>query len=126
MMNYPIFHVLFFIAITLAPQGTSSIVLTGPDMTWTWTKQESGWSKAVDQSLWKVDGSIVISRGGANENRQDVSGFVKGVKDHDWKKSPSLKIVQQDTLTKREKTFIYTVNEGQSVERRYVIEFKNK
>jgi hypothetical protein len=126
MTYYPIFQVLFFIAITLAPHGTSSIVLTGPDANWTWTKQESGWSKSVDQSAWKVDGSIVISRVGADENKEDVSGFIKGVKNHDWKISSSLKLTQQDTLTKKEKTFIYTQNAGQLVERKYVIEFKKK
>ena len=46
MQFFPLIHILFWIAMSVAPQDTSRIVVTGPDKTWTWTKQGSDWNGA--------------------------------------------------------------------------------
>ena len=51
--------VIFWIAITLAPPDTSQILVKGPDETWAWTRQTSGWSFSADRSVWTVEGENV-------------------------------------------------------------------
>jgi len=126
MQFYPLIHILFWIALSLAPQDTSQIVITAPDQTWTWTREKSGWSHSVDRSVWSVEGSSVISKSGEKTDKQDVSEFIKGVKKQDWSESPSLKLGPKTSLTKKGDTFVYTQDEGEAAEKRFVIEFKTK
>ena len=44
MTQFPLEAILFWIAVTLAPQDTSQILVKGPDTTLAWTRQSSGWS----------------------------------------------------------------------------------
>jgi hypothetical protein len=110
----------------LSPQGTSEITVKGPDKTWTWTKQESGWVHSVEQSVWVAQGSTVTSTSGGKTDKQDVSTFVKGIKENDWVKSLSLNLGSMKSLTKKGETFVYTLDEGKSSEKQFVIEFKKK
>ena len=126
MQFYPLIHILFWIAVSLSPQGTSQIIVKGPDKTWTWTRQESGWSHSVDRSVWVAEGSVVTSKSGDNADKQDVSTFVKGIKEQDWNKSPSLKLGPMKSLTKKGDTFVYTLDEGEPSAKRFVIQFKKK
>jgi hypothetical protein len=126
MQFYPLIHILFWIAVNLSPQGTSQVIVKGPDKTWTWTRQESGWSHSVDRSVWVAEGSMVTSKSGENADKQDVSTFIKGIKEQDWNKSPSLKLGPMKSLTKKGDAFIYTLDEGNPAEKRFVIEFKKK
>ncbi len=124
MSYFPLIQILFWIAVNLAPEGTSQISITAPkDKTWTWTKQESGWGYSVDQSVYAFEGSTVTTKSAEKVNKEDVGEFVKGIKEQDWAKSPSLKLDEMTSLTKKGDTFIYTQNGGQI---RYVIEFKKK
>jgi hypothetical protein len=124
MSFYPLVHILFWIAMISSPQGASQITITGPDKNWTWTKQESGWSQSVDHSVWIIEGNTVISKSGEKTDKQDVSEFVKGIKEQDWNKSASLKLRPMTSLTKAGNAFVYTQNEGDPTEERFVIKFK--
>jgi hypothetical protein len=54
---------LFSIAVNFCPPGTSQIIITGPEETWTWTKQNDVWvstnqfgyPSSVTQSFWTID-----------------------------------------------------------------------
>ena len=61
MIQLPLKAILFWIAVTLAPPDTSQILVKGPDATWAWTKQTSGWSFSTDRSVWTVEGNTVTT-----------------------------------------------------------------
>jgi hypothetical protein len=129
MGSLPIIHILFWIAVNLAPQNTSQIVITAsePYKTWTWTRQESGWLHSVERSVWKAEGSTVTSKSGEKaEEKYDVGRLHKGIKEHDWDKSPSLKLEWMGSLTKKGDTFVCNLSEGGPKEKRFIIEFKKK
>jgi len=126
MSFYPLIHILFWIAMICAPPGTSQITIHASGGNLTWTKQESGWSLSVDQSIWMIESSTVTKKSGEKINKQDVSKFVKGVKEQDWSKSASLELEPTTSLTKVDDTFVYTINKGDPAEERLVIEFKKK
>lgn len=69
---------------------------------------------------------MVTSKSGENADKQDVSTFVKGIKEQDWNKSPSLKLGPMKSLTKKGDTFVYTLDEGEPSAKRFVIQFKKK
>ena len=126
MQFYPLIHILFWIAMNFIPQGISQITISSPDTNLTWTKQGSAWSQSEDHSVWMVENSTVTSKSGEKIDKQDVSEFVKGIKEQDWRKSASLKLGSMTSLTKIGNTFVYTFNEGDRAEKRFVIEFKRK
>jgi len=90
-MSFALDAILFWIAVVLSPPDTSQILVKGPDTTWAWTRQESGWSFSSDRSLWSTEGNTVTSALNETKGKRDVGQFVKGVKDHDWKKSATLR-----------------------------------
>lgn len=91
MTDYPLIHILFWIAMICSPHGTSQITITDPDKNnWTWTKQESGWIHSVDQSVWSIKGNTVARRSDETVDKRDVTEFVNGIKEQEWDKSPSL------------------------------------
>ena len=61
MIQLPLKAILFWIAVTLAPPDTSQILVKGPDATWAWTKQTSGWSFSADRSVWAVEANTVTT-----------------------------------------------------------------
>jgi hypothetical protein len=128
MVNFPLIHIIFWIAVNLAPQNTSQIRITAPEpyKTWTWTLQKSDWLHSVERSVWSVEGSTVTGKSGKETDKQDVGTFTKGIKEHDWKKSPSLKLGPMQSLTKKGDTFVYALNVGDPAEKRFIIEFKKK
>jgi len=126
MIAYPLIHILFWIAMICAPHDTSQITITAPDRNWTWTKEESGWIQSEDHSVWMIESSTVTKKSGEKTDKQDVTKFVKGIKEQDWNKSASLKLRPMTSLTKTGDTFVYTQNEGDPTKERFVIEFKKK
>jgi hypothetical protein len=126
MTEFPLMQILFWIALNVSPQHTTHIVVNGPDETWIWAKLDSGWIQSVDQSVWVVDGSSVINRSGDRIDKRDLSEFVNGVKRQDWNKSPHLKLSPMRSLTRKGDTFVFTLNEGDAAEKRFVIGFKKK
>jgi hypothetical protein len=140
MIVHPSFiSLLFCLAVTLSPTDTSQIVITGPTETWTWTKQDTGWSQTVDhsanpqvdRSLWWFHNNLVINtiigkNNGAETITNNEGHFIKAVTDHDWNKSPSLKIRPYFSLTKNGKSFVflqYRDDRNNEVKKRFVIEF---
>ncbi|MGD0899264.1 MAG: hypothetical protein ABR915_15615, partial [Thermoguttaceae bacterium] len=125
-MDSPLQAILFWIAVTLAPPDTSQILVKGPDEAWAWTKQASGWSSSDDRSVWVAEGTTVTRsiRGEEKPVKEDVGRFVKGVKDHDWKKSASLKLEPNASLAKEGETYVYTLEEGTATAKRYDIRFR--
>jgi len=124
MSFYPLTYILFWIAMISSPQGTSQITITGTDKNWTWTKQESGWIQSEDHSVWVIEGNTAARKSGEKTDKKDVSKFVKGIKEQDWDKSASLKLGTMTSLTKTGDAFVYTQNEGDPTEQRFVIKFK--
>jgi hypothetical protein len=124
----PLFHILFWIAMTTGHHDMSQITINGPFEygAWTWKKQESGWIDSIDQSIWTIDGKTVTEtdRWGEKTDKKDVSEFVKGIKEQDWSKSASLDLGPTTTLTKMGDTFVYTRHKGEPAEERFVFEFK--
>lgn len=126
MSSFPLIHILFWIALMTAPHGASHITISGPDKSWTWTKQESGWIQSTDHSVWTNEGNTIIRKSGEKTDQQDVTEFVKGITVQDWGKTASLKLGPMTSLTKTGDSFVYILNEGDPTEKRYVIEFKKK
>ncbi len=124
MTIYPLIHILFWIALACAPPHASRITIQGPDQSWTWTKQDSGWKRSVDKSVWTTSGPTVTSQTDEKTDKQDVSEFVKGVKEQRWNSAASLKLGPMKSLTKTGDAFIYTLNEGDPTQRRYVIAYQ--
>jgi hypothetical protein len=119
--------VLFWIAVTLAPPDTSQILVKGPDATWAWTIQTLGWSCSDRRDLYVVEGSTVTAAPKEKSRKPmkvDVGQYVQGVKDHDWKKSPTLKVQPGASLAKEGETYVYTLDEGSDTPKRYVIRFR--
>ena len=56
---------------------------------------------------------------------EDLARYVEGIKDHDWKKSATLKL-QDASLAKKGEAWVYTLDEGTAVPERYVIRFRCK
>ena len=119
--------VIFWIAITLAPPDTSQIVVKGPDATWAWTKQASGWGFSADRSVWTVEGENVkvsfTTSGAKGSIKGGVAQPVQGVKGHDWKASPTLNL-PLSSLAKEGETYVYTFGKGTNAEQQYVIRFR--
>jgi hypothetical protein len=126
MNSFPLIHILFWIAVNLAPQNASQIVIAAPDPyeNWTWTRQESNWIHSVERSVWAAEGSTVTSKSFGGTDKQDVGPFVKGIKEQDWDKSPSFKLRPMISLIKKGDTFVCALNKGDPAEMRFVIEFK--
>jgi len=124
----PLQAILFWIAVALAPHDTSQILVTGPDATWAWTKQASGWSLSADRSVWAAEGDTVTTSVMEREEKQatDVGQFVRGVKDHDWNKSAKLILEPKASLAKEGKTCVYTLGEGTATAKQYAIRFRSK
>ena len=124
----PLQAILFWIAVALAPHDTSQILVTGPDATWAWTKQTSGWSFSADRSVWAAEGDAVTTSVKEREGKKatDVGQFVRGVKDHDWSKSAKLILEPKASLAKEGKTYVYTLGEGTTTAKQYAIRFRLK
>ena len=113
MSPFPLQAILFWIAVTLAPQDTSQFLVKGPNATWAWTRQSLGWSFSTDRSVWVVQGSTVMSANAKEGGHaEDVGRFVEGIKDHDWKTSAALKLQSGASLAKEGETYVYTLDEG--------------
>ena len=128
MSELPLQAILFWIAVALAPHDTSQILVTGPDATWAWTRQTSDWSFATDRSVWAAEGDTVTTSAKEREGKKatDVGQFVRGVKDHDWKKSASLILVPKASLAKEGKTYVYSRDEGTATAKQYAIRFRQR
>ncbi|MGO9115973.1 MAG: hypothetical protein ACLP9L_42760 [Thermoguttaceae bacterium] len=127
MMQLPLQSILFWIAVTIAPHDTSQILVKGPDATWAWTKQASGWTVSADRSVWAVEGkNVTTSVKEEKKKAEDVGQYVEGVKDHDWKKSDGLKLQPSASLAKEGETFVYTLDEGTATAKRYVVRFRRQ
>jgi len=129
MQSFPLQAILFWIAVALAPQDASQILVKGPDATWAWTRQTSGgWSYCVDRSAWIVHGDTVKTLSGApleGGNWTSIATkYIAGVKDHDWKKSAVLKLQPNASLAKEGDAFFYTLDEGATTAKRYAIRFR--
>jgi len=128
MMLLPLKAILFWIAVTLAPPDTSQILVKGPDATWAWTKQASGWSLSADRSVYLADGNTVKAAVKSAETTRSeevgVEQCVQGVKGHDWKNSAVLKLQPGGSLAKEGETFVYTLGDGTATAKRYVIRFR--
>jgi plasmid stabilization system protein ParE len=124
MMQLPLQSILFWIAVTLAPQDTSQILIKGPDDAWAWTKQSSGWSESADRAIWVAKGNTVTSSIKEEKKTEDVGQYVEGVKTHDWKESSDLKLKPNALLTLEEVTYVYTVDQGTPTEKQYTIRFR--
>jgi hypothetical protein len=126
MSSFPLQAILFWIAVTLAPPDTSQILVKGPDATWAWTKQTSGWSFSADRSVWSAEENAVTTSIKGKERKRDenVAPYVKGVKDHDWKESATLELPSSASLAKRGETYLYTFDEGSDTAKPYVIRFR--
>ena len=122
----PMKAVLFWIAVALAPPDTSQILVKGPDSSMAWTKQTAGWSLSTDRSLWNAEENTVSASAKGTERKReaDVASYVKGVKDHDWKESATLKLPSGASLAKEGETYAYTLDEGSDTAKRYVIRFR--
>ena len=121
----PLQSILFWIAVTLAPQDTSQILVKGPDATWAWTKQTSGWSISTDRSVWLAEGNAVtISVKEEKKKAADVGQYVQDVKDHDWKKSATLSLQPNASLAKEGDAFVYTLDAGTATAKPYTIRFR--
>ncbi len=125
MLQLPLQSILFWIAVTLAPHDASQIVVKGPDAAWAWTRQTSGWSISTDRSVWLAEGNgVKASRKKEKEHAEDVEQYVRGVKDHDWKKSATLKLQPSASLAKQGDAFVYTLDEGTATAKRYTVRFR--
>ncbi len=126
MTFFPIFHILFWIALATGPHDMSKITVEGPASfgVWTWTKQESGWIGTGGTTLWTIEGKTVIDNSGNKSDKKDVSQLFKDVAGHDWSKSASLDLGQKNSLIKVGDTFVYTMRNGGSAEMKFIIEFK--
>ncbi len=126
MHQLPLQSILFWIAVTLAPQGASQIVVKGPDATWAWTRQTSGWSASTDRSIWLAEGNTVTtSVKEEKKNAEDVGQYVQGIKDHDWKASATLELQPTASLAKEGEAFVYTLDEGTAAAKRFTIRFRS-
>jgi hypothetical protein len=124
---FPILQILFWIAMTVAPQGTKQIIITGPEMSLTWTNEDGAWKDSETRNVWTIDGTKVTSTGTEDKAQGvEVAGFVKGVKGQDWVESPSINLGAHRSLAKVGETFVYILNEGDPTAKRYVISFKKK
>jgi len=108
----PVQHVLFWIAVFLAPPDTSRIVVQGPEINWAWTRQETGWSCSADRSVWTIDGTKVSSNKDGKSETKDVANFVKGIKEHDWSKSPEFAIDPRESFAKRGENLVTLLVDG--------------
>jgi hypothetical protein len=126
MLQLPLQSILFWIAVTLAPQDTSQILVKGPDATWAWTKQTTGWSFSANRSIWATEGNTVTTSKKEKDGKkvEDVGQYVQGVKDYDWKKSDTLNLQPNASLAKEGETFVYTLDEGTAAAKRYLIRFR--
>ena len=117
---------IFWIAVTLAPHDTSQILVKGPDASWVWTRQTSGWSFSVDRSVWAVLGNAVTRtiKGREGKIAENVGPYVQGVKGHDWTKSATLKLGSGASLANEKETYVITLDEGTDAAKRYVIRFR--
>ena len=126
MSSLPLKAILFWIAVTLSPPDTSQVLVKGPDTTMAWTKQTAGWSLSTDRSVWNAEENTVSAsiKGKAGKREADVASYIKGVKDHDWKESATLKLPPGASLAKEGETYVYTRDEGSDTAKRYVIRFR--
>ena len=66
-----------------------------------------------------------VNQGKGEENRRRTSDeYVRGIKDHDWKESATLKLPSGASLAKEGETYVYTLDEGNEAAKRYVIRFR--
>jgi hypothetical protein len=116
----------FWIAVTLAPQNTSQILIKGPDVAVAWTRQSGGWTCSSDRSIWFAEGNTVTvsPKDKDKKNAVDVGEFVGGVKGHDWQASATLALPKRRSLAKEGATFVYTMDEGTDRAQRYVVRFR--
>jgi len=118
--------ILFWIAVTLAPRDTSQILVEGHDATWAWTKQTAGWSLSADRSVWSAEENTVTTstKGKERKSEEDVTRYVQGVKNHDWKESATLKLSASASLAKEKESYVFTLDKGSDTASRYVIRFR--
>jgi hypothetical protein len=129
MSPFPLQAILFWIAVTLAPQDASQILVKGPDATWAWTRQSSGWSLSTDRSVWAAEGNTMTTSDKGKEGKrkvEDVGRFVEGVKEHDWKQLATVKLQPSASLAKDGETYVYSVDEGTAAAKRYAIRFRRE
>ena len=133
MLQLPLQAILFWISVTLAPQDTSQILVKGPDATWAWTKQTSGWSYSTDRSIWSTAGNTVTASGKQTEVTRredvDVGKYVNGVKGYGQKKlaeRSELKLQPYAVLVKEGEAYVYSLGEGTATAKRYVIRFRRQ
>ena len=118
--------ILFWIAVTLAPPDTSQILVKGPDATWAWTKQTRAGAFLPTAPSGVVEGNTVKTSAKGKEGKQSRTSdsIVRGVKDHDWKESATLKLPPGASLAKEGETYVYTLDEGNAAAKRYVVRFR--
>jgi len=120
-------HILFWIALTLSPPDATQILVKGPNLTAAWTRVERGWSYSADRSIWSVEKTAVkTSASDGKTDKIDVGESVKGIQDHDWRKSATLRLEHGETLAKEGETFVFTLAAGTPDEKRFVIQHRRK
>ena len=126
MMN-PLPHILFWIALTVSPPDATQILVKGPNLTAAWTRVERGWSYSADRSIWSVEKTAVkTSASDGKTDKIDAGESVKGIADHEWRKSPTLKLEHGETLAKEGETFVFMLDAGTPDAKRYVIQYRRK
>ena len=125
-MPFPLQHILFWIAVTLRRPTRRRFSSRGPTRRGPGPNKRRGWSLSADRSVWATEGDSVLSstKGKEGKTKENVGEYVQGVKDHDWKESPTLKLQPGASLAKEGETYVYTLDEGSETAKRYVIRFR--
>jgi hypothetical protein len=83
MQSIPLLHIIFYLAVTFLPTGTTRLALTsGYDQKMTWVHQAGGaWQATAengkDAGLWSVDGFVVSVTMQGKTEKTDVSSYVE-------------------------------------------------
>jgi hypothetical protein len=104
MISYPIYEILFLIALLFAPEGTTEFkIAKGSEPQLIFHSTEQGWMNTLKQEIWKEEKNTVVH---GSENH-DISKFIDGIDDHNWSEESILHLRMMDVLKTKNGLIVY-------------------
>jgi hypothetical protein len=104
MTLYPLYEILFFIALFFAPEGAKKFeIIKECDNPILFNSTSQGWINVTEQMIW-VEENYTVTHGSESH---DVSSYVEGISPHHWSEENILHLRMMDVLKTKNSLIIY-------------------
>ena len=119
MSSYPIYEILFFLALFFAPEETREFEIMGENESLIhFHLTENGWMDSRENRTWRGEGNTIYF----GDESHDVSRYVEGIVGHSWKEESILHLGKADVI-KTKDAIVYYPNGIDSPKDKYTITY---